>query len=182
MFSASALRHSASARSIPIPSTHLPALLQKAPQRVHCRPTGIPVILHRMFTLLQLLHLGRHRRFVPFLARARDGAFVGDEFVELATDGGRVVVARYFAFEFFEFDGAPVSFLGGRSAGGVVRVDVLFVGHAVIFVFRGGFGVRGCSVGGGAGAAGATGCFGHYGGWYRIRLQCSDFVKRWRKT
>ena len=135
-----------------------------------------------MFTLLQLLHHGRHRRFVPFLARARDGAFVGDKFVELATDGGRVVVAGYFAFHFFEFDGAPVSFLGGRGGVGGFRVDILFVDRAVIFVFRVGFGVGGCSVGVGTGAADATGCFRHCGEWYWINLQCSDFVKRWRRT
>lgn len=164
MLLALALQHSASSRSIPIPSTHLSALLQKAPQRSRRRPSGILVILHRVSTLFQLLHLGHHRRLVPFLAGARNGAFVGDEFVELATDGGRVVIAWYFAFDFFEFDGAPVSFLGGRSAGRGVRVDVLFVGRAVVFVFRGSFGVGGCPVGGGTGAAGATGCFGHCDG------------------
>ena len=176
IFSASALPHSASARSIPIPSTHLPALLQKSPQRSRRRPTSILVIFHRMSTLLQLLHLGHHRRLVPFLVRARDGAFVGDEFVELATDGGRVIVAGNFPFDFFEFDGAPVSFLGGRSAGGVVRVDVLFVGRAVVSVFRGGFGVGCCSVGGGAGATGATGCFGHCFGWLVLELNAVFWV------
>ena len=125
-----------------------------------------------MSALLQLLHLGRHGRLVPFLARARDGAFVGDELVELAPDRGRVVVAGDLAFDFFEVDGAVVALFGGGGCGGRVGVDVLFVGCAFVFgfVFGRGFGVGGCSVGGGAGAAGTTRCFGHFGGWMVVGI------------
>ena len=79
-----------------------------------------------MSALLQLLHLGRHARLVPFLAiRAGDGALVGDELVELAADGGCVVVAGDFAIDLFEFDGTVVV-LDRRGGGGGVGVDVLF--------------------------------------------------------
>lgn len=115
-----------------------------------------------MSASLQLLHLGRHGRLVPFLVRAWNGAFVGDELVELAADGARIVVAGYFAFDFFEFDVAVVAFVGGGCARGV-GVDVLFIGRALCFVFGRGFGVRSGSIGGGAGAAGAACCFGHCG-------------------
>ena len=123
-----------------------------------------------MSTLLQLLHLGCHGRLVPFLARARDGTFVRDELVELATDGGRVVVAGYFAVDLFEFDGAVVAFVGGGGGGrgGWVGVNVLFVRRAFVLVFGGGFGVGVCSTGGGAGAAGTPCCFGHYGGLFVV--------------
>lgn len=152
--------------------THLPTPLQKPAQRSRRRPARIPIVLHRVFALLQLLHLGRHGRLVPFLARARDGAFVGDELVELAPDRGRVVVAGDFAFDFFEVDGAVVALFGGGGGGGRVGVDVLFVGRAFVFgfVFGGGFGVGGGSVGGSAGASGTTRCFGHSGGWMVVAI------------
>ena len=162
------------------PPSICPLFFRNPPNDRTVGPVAFLLYFHCVSTLLELLHLGHHRRLVPFLARARDGAFVGDEFVELATDGGRVVVAGYFAFDFFDFDGAAVAFLGGRSAGGGVRVDVLLVGRAVVFVFRGAFGVGGCSVGGGAGAAGATGLLWAF--WWLVsnwnKLQCSCFVKK----
>lgn len=121
-----------------------------------------------MSALLQLLHLGRHARLVPFLAvRAGDGALVGDELVELAADRGRVIVAGDFAVDLFEFDGAVVMLVGGRGGGGGgIGVDVLLVGRVIAFVFGfgGGLGVGICPVGGGGGTAGATGCFRHFGG------------------
>ena len=115
-----------------------------------------------MSTLLQLLHLGCHGRLVPFLARAGDGAFVGDELVELATDRARVVVAGDFAADFFEFDGAVVALVGvfgGRGGAFGVGIVVLFVSRAF------GFGLGGCPLRGGVGAAGMTRCFWHFGGW-----------------
>lgn len=161
--------------SIPIPSTHLPTLLQESPQRPRCRSTRIPIVFHRMSTLLQLLHLGCHGRLVPFLARARDGTFVRDELVQLATDGGRVVVAGDFAVDLFEFDGAVVAFVGGGGGGGGgwVGVDVLFVRRAFVFgfVFGGCFGVGVGSIGGGAGAAGTPCCSGHCGGWFVVEKE-----------
>lgn len=60
---------------------------------------------------------------------------------------------------------SPAVFVEGDGAVVAVGVDVLFVGRGFGFGFglRGGFGVGGCSVGGGVGAAGAGGCFGHCG-------------------
>lgn len=52
--------------------------------------------------LLQPLHVGRHGRLVPLLARAWDGVFIGDELVELASDRGRVIVAGDLGFDTFE--------------------------------------------------------------------------------
>ncbi len=155
---------------IPIAPTHLPALLQKSPQRSRRRSLGILTVLDRMPTVLQLLHLSHHTRFVPFLARAWDGAFVGDELVELATDGGRVVVTGDFAFDLFEFDIAVIALVGGGGGtrGGGVGVHVLFVCRALGFVFGGRFGVWGCPIGRGARAAGATSCFGHFDSWVAV--------------
>ncbi|CAF9932139.1 MAG: hypothetical protein ALECFALPRED_005223 [Alectoria fallacina] len=70
----------------------------------------------------------------PFIARARDGAFVGDELVQLAPHRGRVVVAGDLAFDFFEVEGAVVA-LFRVGGGGWVGVDVLFVGRAFLFGF-----------------------------------------------
>ncbi len=133
-----------------------------------------------MPTVLQLLHLGHHSRFVPFLARAWDGAFVGDELVELATDGGRVVVAGDLAFDFFEFDIAVVALVGGGGGigGGGVGVHVLFVCRALGFVFGGCFGVGGCSIGRGAGATGATSCFRHLDFWITVEKVAVGLGKR----
>lgn len=121
-----------------------------------------------MSALLELLHLARHARLVPFLAvRAGNGALIRDELVELAADGARVVVAGDFAIDLVEFDGAVVLLVGGGGGGGGgVGIDVLFVGRAFWFGFAlgRGLGVGVCSVGGGGGAAGTTGCFGHSGG------------------
>ena len=76
------------------PHTHLPALLQKLPQRRRRRPPAhrraVPAAAMKLHpgspllrASLELLHLGRHAGFVPFFIAAGgigDGGFVGEEF------------------------------------------------------------------------------------------------------
>ena len=89
-----------------------------------------------MAAALELSHLGCHGRLAPFFGGAGDEGFGGEEGFELAADGGGVVVAGDFGFDFGEGDIAPVA-LGGFGVGD--GVNVLFVGGGG--VFGGGFGV-----------------------------------------
>ena len=73
----------------------------------------------------------------PFFGGAGDEGFGGKEGFELAADGGGVVVAGDFGFDFGEGDGAVVGFGGVWGGDGV---DVFFVGGGG-GVFEGGFGV-----------------------------------------
>lgn len=104
----------------------------------------------------------------PFLTGAGNGGFVGEEFLELAADGGCVVVAGDFAFQFIQGDVLIVAFVrlrgfgfGGGFGGRGVGVDVLFV-RLLFRRFGRGFGVWLTAIGGGFGPAGTGCCFGHF--------------------
>lgn len=137
-------------RTRTIPAAHAPTLFQETTQTPCRGSTRVNIIRHWMPPPLQLLHLSHHSRLRPFLAiSTRNDRLVREQFLELATDDGGVVVAGDFACDFVERDGAPVAM---RICGGFADMGV---GVDVFFIYGGfglGFGVGLCAMCGGLGA------------------------------
>ena len=139
-----------------IAASQLSALLQEVRQAPGTGTRSVLVIRHGVSTHLKLLHLTDHGGLCPFLARTRDVRLLREEFLELAADGGGVVVARDFSFDLVERYVAIVTVVSTKLFGArALRIDVLFR------VRWGGLGVRSGAIGGGFRTARVGCCFRH---------------------